>query len=296
MSTPGPVISIPPTTFGGETGGPGIPGGCLCVQRSIVIIPRHMAEQLGSPYIPWTEGKTADICVQIECPKCPCVDNAPDPNCFPTCGCPACRGCFWLTVIDENVPNPACVGVTPPCSHENYPNTQPISPTITIRRFIWKACGRPPRPGFGGTISEDGMNPTSPTGWDFPETMMMSIWDSLSMLSSTPLSIEPYSSRFSINANLEVFINNYDFINMGYQAYYGGSALQAQELNELQETLHNQISIANMMLENYLEFTNGINAKSLDPFFYVAPNGPTLSSIYPLIPIGPNTIDFLQSQ
>lgn len=112
---------------------------------------------------------------------------------------------------------------------------------------------------------------------------------------SAPLSIEPYSSRFSINANLEVFINNYDFINMGYQAYYGGSALQAQELNELQETLHNQISIANMMLENYLVFTDGKNAQSLDPFFYVAPNGPTLSSIYPLIPIGPNTIDFLQS-
>lgn len=100
----------------------------------------------------------------------------------------------------------------------------------------------------------------------------------------TPLSIFPYESRFNTDDTLPIYKDSYNFINMGYQAYYGGSAVQAQELNELQENIQNQISQSNIILESYLEFSNNTNVSSLLPY-----------TEYTLIPVNANTITPLQS-
>lgn len=69
---------------------------------------------------------------------------------------------------------------------------------------------------------------------------------------STPLSIDPYNSRFSLDST-------FDYINMVYHGFYGGTSLQAQELNELQENIQIQLSAANTLIGNWLEYYNNIN-------------------------------------
>ena len=100
----------------------------------------------------------------------------------------------------------------------------------------------------------------------------------------TPLSISPYNSRFDLDI-VAVYNNTYIFTNIVYLAYYGGSSVQAQELNELQENFQNQLSLSYLILENYLEFKEGINISSM------------ISNIeyYNLIPLDKNTITPLQS-
>ena len=68
----------------------------------------------------------------------------------------------------------------------------------------------------------------------------------------TPLSISPYNSRFSLDST-------FDYINMVYHGFYGGTSLQAQELNELQENIQIQLSAANTLIGNWLEYYNNIN-------------------------------------
>ena len=69
---------------------------------------------------------------------------------------------------------------------------------------------------------------------------------------STPLSIDPYNSRFSLDTT-------FDYINMVYHGFYGGTSLQAQELNELQENIQIQLSATNTFIGNWLEYYNNIN-------------------------------------
>jgi hypothetical protein len=76
---------------------------------------------------------------------------------------------------------------------------------------------------------------------------------------TTPLSIDPYKSRFSLDPNLLIGNNSYDYVNMIYHGFYGGTSLQSQELNELQENIQNQLSIANTLIGNWLEYDNNIN-------------------------------------
>ena len=98
----------------------------------------------------------------------------------------------------------------------------------------------------------------------------------------TPLSIDPYNSRCNLNI-VPVYNDTYTLTNIIYLAYYGGTAIQAQELNELQENFQNQLSISYLIFENYLEFQEGINISSM------------ISNIqyYNLIPIDKNTITTL---
>lgn len=98
----------------------------------------------------------------------------------------------------------------------------------------------------------------------------------------SPLSIDPYNSRFNLDI-VPVYNNTYTLTNIIYLAYYGGTSLQAQELNELQENIQNQLSLSYLILENYLEFKEGIN------------QSPMISNIgyYNLIPIDKNTITTL---
>ena len=101
---------------------------------------------------------------------------------------------------------------------------------------------------------------------------------------STPLSIDPYNSRFSLDPTLDTF----DYINMVYHGFYGGTSVQAQELNELQESFQNQLSTANTLIGNWLEYYNNTNIQGEasgsmytidglppDVFIPVDPNIPT---------------------
>jgi hypothetical protein len=75
----------------------------------------------------------------------------------------------------------------------------------------------------------------------------------------TPLSISPYNSRFSLATDLLIYNDTYNYVNMTYHGFYGGTSLQSQELNELQENIQNQLSIANTLIGNWLEYDNNIN-------------------------------------
>ena len=72
----------------------------------------------------------------------------------------------------------------------------------------------------------------------------------------TPLSISPYNSRFTLDIDLadKIYINTYEYVNMIYHGFYGGTSLQSQELNELQENIQNQLSLANTLSGNWLEY------------------------------------------
>jgi len=75
----------------------------------------------------------------------------------------------------------------------------------------------------------------------------------------TPLSISPYNSRFTTNTDLLIYNDTYNYVNMVYHGFYGGTSLQSQELNELQENIQNQLSLANTLTGNWLEYNNNIN-------------------------------------
>ena len=72
----------------------------------------------------------------------------------------------------------------------------------------------------------------------------------------TPLSISPYNSRFTLDIDLadKIYNNTYEYVNMIYHGFYGGTSLQSQELNELQENIQNQLSLANILSGNWLEY------------------------------------------
>ena len=72
----------------------------------------------------------------------------------------------------------------------------------------------------------------------------------------TPLSISPYNSRFTLDIDLadKIYNNTYEYVNMIYHGFYGGTSLQSQELNELQENIQNQLSLANILAGNWLEY------------------------------------------
>lgn len=77
----------------------------------------------------------------------------------------------------------------------------------------------------------------------------------------TPLSIFPYRSRFNLDVTYAtyVFENTFKYVNMSYHGFYGGTSLQSQELNELQENIYNQLSLANTMSGNWLQYNNNVN-------------------------------------
>ena len=75
----------------------------------------------------------------------------------------------------------------------------------------------------------------------------------------TPLSIDPYNSRFTLDTNLLIYNSTYNYVNMVYHGFYGGTSLQSQELNELQENIQNQLSLSNTLTGNWLEYNNNIN-------------------------------------
>jgi hypothetical protein len=75
----------------------------------------------------------------------------------------------------------------------------------------------------------------------------------------TPLSISPYNSRFSLDTDLLIYNDTFNYVNMTHHGFYGGTSLQSQELNELQENIQNQLSLTNTLIGNWLEYDNNIN-------------------------------------
>ena len=70
----------------------------------------------------------------------------------------------------------------------------------------------------------------------------------------TPLSISPYDSRFTTDIDVKIHSNEQDYGNMTFIGFYGGTSLQSQELNELQETIQNQLSLANKFTASWLKY------------------------------------------
>ena len=104
---------------------------------------------------------------------------------------------------------------------------------------------------------------------------------------ATPLSVASYKSRFTMNTDLLIYNDTYNYVNMIYHGFYGGTSLQSQELNELQENIQNQLSLSNKLIGNWLEYTNNINT-----------HGESLGGIYTadgltadiLVPLNPENI------
>lgn len=81
-------------------------------------------------------------------------------------------------------------------------------------------------------------------------------------MSGTPLSVSPYWSRFKRDI---LHDTDYYYVNMTFHAFYGGTSLQSQELNELQESIYNQLSLANEMMGNWVVF-DGMTNKNINLF------------------------------
>ena len=98
----------------------------------------------------------------------------------------------------------------------------------------------------------------------------------ISNTAPSPMSIGPYNSRFNLDINFDN--TQFTYINMAYHGFYGGTSLQSQELNEIQENFQNQLSLANTMLSTYLQYTENINTSSMIDYM----NNPTLIPVNPI--------------
>ena len=98
----------------------------------------------------------------------------------------------------------------------------------------------------------------------------------ISNIAPSPMSIDPYKSRFNLDINFDN--TQFIYINMAYHGFYGGTSLQSQELNEIQENFQNQLSLANTMLSTYLQYTENINTSGMIDYM----NNPTLIPVNPI--------------
>lgn len=96
----------------------------------------------------------------------------------------------------------------------------------------------------------------------------------------TPLAGNTYGSRFNLNLG-DIYSTQFEYENMIYHGFYGGTSLQSQELNELQENIQNQISQLNSLIGNWVEYKDGENKYSQIGL----PDFPNV-----LIPVHPNGI------
>lgn len=92
---------------------------------------------------------------------------------------------------------------------------------------------------------------------------------------NTPLKSFPYNSRVSTNEfNTLLPSKNYVFV-----AFTPGSALQASELNEIQETFYKNTTLYNILFKNWL-LVNGMTSGNTGPV-----SGPSWIGAVPLDPI-----------
>lgn len=139
----------------------------------------------------------------------------------------------------------------------------------------------------------DGGHPyySSPEAWEFLRSnlandgIIKTLVDQVIAYNiGTPLSVNSYKSRFTTNTDLLIYNNTYNYVNMIYHGFYGGTSLQSQELNELQENIQNQLSLSNTLTGNWLEYDNNINIHGEILGGIYAANGLTADIFVPLNP------------
>lgn len=146
-------------------------------------------------------------------------------------------------------------------------------PILSSTNTIWTGdSGSPILATYNGETyligMSDGGHPdySSPGVWEFLRSNLATDRITKTLINrvvayniGTPLSIDPYNSRFTLDTNLLIYNNTYNYVNMIYLGFYGGTSLQSQELNELQENIQNQLSLSNTLTGNWLEYNNNIN-------------------------------------
>lgn len=146
-------------------------------------------------------------------------------------------------------------------------------PILSIYNTTWTGdSGSPILATYNGETyligMSDGGHPdySSPGVWEFLRSNLESDGITKTLVDQihtynigTPLSIDPYNSRFTLDTNLLIYNSTYNYVNMVYHGFYGGTSLQSQELNELQENIQNQLSLSNTLIGNWLEYNNNIN-------------------------------------
>lgn len=82
----------------------------------------------------------------------------------------------------------------------------------------------------------------------------------------TPLSMSDYGSRFSLDVTQSISKTEYVYSNMVFHGFYGGTSLQAEELNELQENIQNQTSLLNTLSGNWLSYNADGENENIDAY------------------------------
>ena len=224
---PNPIIS-------GATGDQ-LPPGCVCTHYITVLIP-------GST----PPGLTRAVCDKIQCNTTPGNPGA---------------GCWVLQVEDHleirNCPAPAGSICGEPAG------VGPGRYGIVTRTYNWVRCkGTLVSGGMGGTWRA----PDNQPFWPPSEIVTPVALPSIIIDMPTPLSIDPYNSRFNLDITLEINSDTYSYSNMIYYGFYGGTSVQAQELNELQESIQNQISLSNKLIGNWLEYNSNNVNKNIEQY------------------------------
>ena len=231
-----------PVPGGGSVGATGdqLPPGCTCTHFITVVPPKPDYFYPGNPPPP-PSMKKRKVCDKIQCKGTS----------------PLGSGCFFLQVIDEWIVRPcACErdsgAAIPIPGHCRVPPGDFAPPKNPVAPPGVK-CGWPP--GYGDKkygfrhrtynwirCGQSG-NPNYP------------MWPDEQVVPQTAASISATST--------------YNYVNMVYHGFYGGTSLQSQELNELQENIQNQLSLSNKLTGNWLEYNNNSNI-----------HGETLGGIY----------------
>lgn len=235
MSTPLPTIqdTAPLQQPGGATGDQ-LPPGCDCLHYITVLIP-------GST----PPGLTRAVCDRIECDVTP---NNPGAGC-------------WVLQVEDHFQLFPCGGAAgPPPAGSTCGEPGGVGENrygIMIRQYKWKRCKGVSIPGGG---LGGGYTPINEPYWPDGEVVPEVAESSSNIDMPTPLSIYPYNSRFDLDITLEINSDTYSYSNMIYYGFYGGTSLQCQELNEIQESIQNQISLSNKLIGNWLEYnSNNVN-------------------------------------
>ncbi len=243
---PTPLSIQNPIISGVGATGDQLPHGCVCSHYITVLIPGS------SP-----PGLTRTVCDKIQCNSTP---GNPGAGCWviqvedhlEICNCPAPAG--------STCGEPVGVGL------DRY--------GIVTRTYTWVRCKgiSVPNPLGGSSYRPPDNQPSWPEG----EVVPIVAESSINIDMPTPLSINPYNSRFNLNTNFNDM--QFIYINMTYHGFYGGTSLQSQELNEIQENIQNQLTLANTMLFTYLQYIGNSNTSAMIGYM----NNPTLIPVNPI--------------
>ena len=238
----------PPAGFGAT--GDRVPLGCTCKQYISVTPPPAEWFSPGNP--PSSGTKKREVCVKIDCNGVCLVLQVVDKWIKRACNCSETTGNCEVPPGDFAAPKDP---VSPPGVKCGWPNGYGQNKYgFRHRSYRWLPC--------------NGNSPIWPDGEVVP-----------------PPTNRSHSTSAPRSAGS---VSTYNYVNMVYHGFYGGTSLQSQELNELQENIQNQLSLSNKLTGNWLEYNNNSNI-----------HGETLGGIYTaygltadiFIPLNPKNIE-----